>query len=101
MPERRDRLAAIRDALETLGYDPILLDEIADPFGYDLRQKFMAVADVCRFLVFEDATRAGQLFEMAAAAGTGLVRIVLRQAGRHSCFMSLGQGLTSKVVYEA
>jgi hypothetical protein len=96
----RDRLEEIASALRELSYEPVLLDAIPDPFDYDLRQKFTAVAHVCRFLVFEDSTAAGQLWEMANAQGSGLVRIVLRQSGTHSSFMSVGQDITSNVVHE-
>jgi hypothetical protein len=96
----RDRLEGIASALRGLSYEAVLLDAIPDPFDYDLRQKFSAVAHVCRFLVFEDSTAAGQLWEMASSQGSGLVRVVLRQSGTQSSFMSVGQDLTSNVVRE-
>ncbi len=98
--EGRGRLDAICDALKRLGYDPVLLDDVPDNLDYDLSQKFNAVAHVARFLVFDDSSSAGQLWEMARATGSGLVRLVMREQGRHGSWMSAGQELTSNVVRE-
>lgn len=96
----RDRLEAIQSALGRMGYLAVMLDEIPEEPNYDLRQKFQAVASVCRFLVFEDSTPAGQIGEMILASGLDLIRIVLREGGGQSTFMTTGMGLTSKVVRE-
>jgi hypothetical protein len=82
------------------GYHAVLLDEVPEEPNYDLRQKFQAVAAVCRFLVFEDSTPAGQIAEMFLADALHSVRIVLREGERKSTFMTQGMGLTSKVVRE-
>lgn len=96
----RERLNTISTALERLGYEPVLLDEVPEGLDYDLPQKFAALAHVCRFMVFDDSNAAGQLWEMATARGSGLIRIVLREEGKLSSFMSVGQDLTSSVVTE-
>lgn len=96
----RDRIEAIRTALTRAGYNAVLLDEIPDEPDYDLRQKFHAVASVCRFLVFEDSTPAGQIGEMFLADALHSIRIVLREGEQQSTFMTRGMGLTSKVVRE-
>jgi hypothetical protein len=90
----------IRAAFDRAGYSTILLDEVPEDLNYDLRQKFQAVASVCRFLVFEDSTPAGQIGEMFLADALQSIRIVLREGEATSTFMTRGMGLTSKVVRE-
>lgn len=96
----RGRLEAIKDGLSRAGYHAVLLDEIPEEPDYDLRQKFQAVASVCRFLVFEDSTPAGQIGEMFLADALHNVRIVLREGEQQSTFMTRGMGLTSRVTRE-
>ncbi len=96
----RDRLEAIRGALGQAGYSAVLLDEIPEEPNYDLRQKFQAVASVCRFLVFEDSTPAGQIAEMFLADALHSIRVVLREGAEKGTFMTQGMGLTSKVSRE-
>lgn len=96
----RDRLEAIRASLDRAGYLTVLLDEVPAQASYDIRQKFQAVASVCRFLVFEDSTAAGQIFEMGLAENLQAVRIVLRKQDEQSTFMTLGMAQTSKVIRE-
>ncbi len=93
----RERLEAIRAALDRAGYSAVLLDEIPENPDYDLRQKFQAVASVCRFLVFEDSTPSGEISEMVLADALHSIRIVLREGEEKSTFMTQGMGLTSKV----
>jgi hypothetical protein len=93
----RTRLEHVREALGRVGYRAVLLDEIPEEPNYDLPQKFQAVAAVCRFLVFEDSTAAGQIYEMALAEGLRSVRIVLREGEEQSTFMTRAIGLTSTV----
>jgi hypothetical protein len=95
--EGRDRLEAIRQALDARGYEAILLDEVPDDLNYDLPQKFHAVASVCRFLVFEDSTPAGHIAEMFLAEQSHHIRVVLREAEEQSTFMTRGMGLASRV----
>lgn len=95
-----DRLDAIKASLTRAGYQGVLLSEIPEEPSYDLRQKFQAVAPVCRFLVFEDSTPAGQIAEMILAEALRSITIVLREGKRKSTFMTQGMGLTSKVVRE-
>jgi len=94
----RPRLEAIRAALGRMGYSAVLLNEIPEEPNYDLRQKFQAVASVCRFVVFDDSTPAGQIGEMFLADALHSICIVLREGEQQSTFMTQGMGLTSKVV---
>jgi hypothetical protein len=96
----RDRLEAIREELAAIGYSGVLLDEIPEVPDYDLRQKFQAIASVCRFLVFEDSTPSGHIGEMFLAGHLDSIRIVLREGEQKSTFVTQGMGLTSKVVRE-
>lgn len=96
----RSRLEAIRDSLTRAGYNAVLLDEIPEQPSYDLRQKFQAVAAVCRFLVFEDSNPSGHIAEMVLGSQLDSIRIILREGERKSTFMTQGLGLTSTVVRE-
>ena len=96
----RDRLSAIKAALARRSYLPIVLDEIVEEPNYDLRQKFQAVAAVCRFCVFDDSTAAGQIAEMSIADPLNIVRIILRMGQQQSTYMTRGTALTSRVVRE-
>ena len=93
----RDRLEAIRGALQATGYEALLLDEVPDDLNYDLPQKFHAVASVCRFPVFEDSTPSGHIAEMFSAEPSHPIRIVLREGEKQSTFMTRAMGLTSRV----
>jgi hypothetical protein len=94
----RDRLELVRAAFDRLGYSTILLDGIPENPHYDLPQKFRAVASVCRFLVFDDTSPAGQIGEMFLAEGLQAIRIVLREGTSQSTFMTKSMAVTSTVI---
>ncbi len=96
----RQRLDAIQNALRELNYEPVLLDDVPDDFNYDLREKFNAIARVCRFAIFDDSSPSGHLVEMAEARQAEILRIHLREKGSHSSYMAVGQSETSKMVFE-
>jgi hypothetical protein len=96
----RDRLDVIRAGLRKAGYRPVLLDEIPEEPNYDLRQKFLAVAAVVRFLVFDDTTPSGHIAELMMAEQLQAVRLILREGERQSSFMTRATDLTSRVVRE-
>jgi hypothetical protein len=96
----RGRLNAVCDSLLRAGYKPVLLDQIPEEPNYDLHQKFMAVASVVRFLVFDDTTPSGHLIELMRAEQLRAVVIILREEGSQSSFMTRGAALTSSVVHE-
>ena len=96
----RERLAALREALDRLDYSTVLLDEVPESAHYDLRQKFQAVAPVCRFLVFDDSSPAGQMAELVLAQGLNAICVVLREGETGSSFMTSGLELTSRVIRE-
>jgi len=96
----RGRLTEIKEALAAAGYFGVLLDEVPEEPHYDLRQKFQAVAPVCRMLIFEDSMPSGHIAEMVLADPLHLPTIVLREGEEQSTFMTRGLGLTSRVVRE-
>jgi hypothetical protein len=96
----RHRLEAIREGLDRRGYLAALLDEIPERPHYDLQQKFQAVAPIYRFLVFDDSTPSGHIAEMQLAENLRLIRIILRERGKQSSFMTQGMDLTSTVIRE-
>jgi hypothetical protein len=99
-PEGRKRLGAIREALRARGYDPVLVDEIPDVLGYDLTQKVVAVASVCRFVVIDDSSLSGHLVEYAHVQANRWVAITLHKHGSRGTFMTKGASLTSRVILE-
>lgn len=98
--EGRARLQAIADELESLGYEPVMLDEIPDDIHYDLRQKAVAVGSVARFVVVDDSSKAGQLVEHVYAEQNRWVTVVLRGADGASSFVLRGAEHYSRVLRE-
>jgi hypothetical protein len=47
----KGRLISIRQTLNALGYNPVLLDEIPDDLHYNLQQKAVAIGSVSRFVI--------------------------------------------------
>ncbi len=85
----RADLTRIKDGVREAGYDPVTLDELPEHESYDLKQKFVAVASVARFLIFEDSIVSGHLVEMALAEPFHPVRVVMwPQGAPPSTYMS-------------
>lgn len=97
---RKSRLISIKQALEVLGYNGVLLDEIPDDLHYSLAQKAVAIGSVSRFIIFDDSSKSGHLIELAHAQNNDWVTIILREQGSDSSFMTLGANATSRVVRE-
>ena len=92
------RLNQIRSSLAARGYHAIRLDDVVDHLDHSLTQKFMAIASVARFLVFDDSEPSGHLVELPQAVQANWVTVVLRRAGHHSSYMTSGIQMTSTVV---
>jgi hypothetical protein len=99
-PPGRSRLTRIEDELRLLGYEPIRLDQIPDEPTHDLRQKFLVMALVCRFCVFDDSSRSGHIAELENARIASVPMLVLRLAGTGSTYMTRGMELDSRMVRE-
>ncbi len=96
----RDRLVDIAARLEALGYLPLFADEVEAFPEYDLRQKVLMLALLCRFVVVDDSTAAGQIAELVLAEIARKVTIVLRRSGQRSSWMTAGVSTSSKVMTE-
>lgn len=99
--EGRRRIAAIKVALGRRGYYPFTLDEIEEFSEYDLKHKLIAVASVCRFVVIDDSSRAGQSAEIPVIDTLRILAIVLRLRGSESTFVNRPLEATSRVIKEA
>jgi hypothetical protein len=98
--EGRHRLRRIRDGLSRLGYEPILLEDIPDRPEMDLQQKLVAVGAVSRFVVIDDSSKAGHMFELPSVRDNRWVAIVLRLEGSEGSFMTRGLAVASNVILE-
>jgi hypothetical protein len=94
------RLNAIRKGVRECGYLPRLLSDVPDMPDYDLTDKFVALGQTARFVVFDDSSAAGHLREFEVAAQRGWVVAVLRMAGTHSSVVTRGEALKSRVLRE-
>jgi len=98
--EGRSRLTDIKDSLYRLGYLPFTLNEVEEVREYDLRHKLAAVAAVCRFVVVDDSSRAGQLAEIPEIEKLRAIMVILRHRGNTSTFVLRALEATSKVIKE-
>ncbi len=97
---RKSRLLSIKQAVNVLGYNGILLDDIPDDLHYSLPQKAVAIGSVCRFVVFDDSSKSGHLIEIGHAQTNNWLTVILREEGSDSSFMSHGASATSRVIRE-
>jgi hypothetical protein len=67
------RIETIAAVLTSRGYYAFTLKDIKEVPEYDLRQKLSAVAAVCRFIVVDDSSRAGQAAEIPTGRTRKLV----------------------------
>ncbi len=96
----RARLGQVKAILTGLGYDPILLSDIADQPGQTLSQKVVMLGSLSRFIVMDDTERSGALAELPLCKDNGWLTAVLRPMGRASSAMSANPGLLSSVILE-
>lgn len=100
-PEGLRRIEAIKQVVERKGYYAFTLQDVKELPEYDLKQKHTAVAPVCRFVVVDDSSRAGQAAEIPIIDFLRVVTIVLRLRGSDSTFVNRPLEATSRVIKEA
>lgn len=98
--EAMPRLRSICEALETIGYEPVLLKDIPDDPQVSLRQTATIVAGISRFIVVEDSSPSGHLIEFEGCRFNQSVTVILREEGRGSTQMTAGDSAFSKVILE-
>jgi len=94
------RIQRIAELLATLGYYGFTLQDVREVPEYDLRQKLTAVAPVCRFVIVDDSSRAGQAAELPIIDMLRVTTIVMRLRGSQSTFVTRGLSATSKTILE-
>ncbi len=95
------RLGLITNALQELGYDPVLIKDIPDFEHYDLTQKVIAVGAMSRFIVVDDSSASGHLSELEACRSNRWVMVIMRADGKGSSWMTAGAAISSNVILEA
>ena len=98
--EGRKRLERIKSNIGRLGYTPILVDEIQEYSEYNLIQKVVAIASVSRFVIIDDSSKSGHLFELKNVIDNQWITIVLRNKDNEGTFMSRGLSTRSKIIIE-
>lgn len=94
------RLHGISAALESLGYEPILVKDIPDHPHHDLPQKVVAIGAISRFVVVDDSSKSGHLLEVQLCKQNSWVTALLRADGKGGSWMTAGAAHTSNVIYE-
>ena len=94
------RIERIREVLTDLGYYAFTLKDIREVPEYDLRQKLNAVAPVCRFVVVDDSSRAGQVAEIPILEMLRVTAVVMRARGANTTFVTRPLNVTSNVIRE-
>ena len=94
------RLYSIASHLENLGYEPILIKDVPDFEYYDIPQKVVAIGAVSRFIVIDDSSPSGHLYETNLCISNKWVTVILRQNNKGSSWMTAGASITSNVILE-
>jgi hypothetical protein len=95
-----NRIQRITEILGYLGYYGFTLKDVREIPEYDLRQKLTAVAPICRFVVVDDSSRAGQAAELPIIEMLRVTAIIMRLRGSQSTFVTRGLSATSKNIKE-
>lgn len=95
-----ERIDRIKELLGIHGYYGFTLQDVREVPEFDLRQKLTAVAPVCRFVIVDDSSRAGQAAELPIIEMLRVATIVLRLRGSQSTFVTHGLSATSNVILE-
>lgn len=90
----------LKDALERLDYEPLLIKDIPDFPSYDLPQKVVAVGTISRFIVVDDSSKSGHLLEVELCNQNRWVTILLRADGKGGSWMTAGAAASSNVILE-
>lgn len=94
------RLEAICKALLSQGYDPVLVKDLPDQLAQSLDQKVSTVGHIARFVVVDDSTKSGHLYEIRLCQDNEWVTVLLRKNGRSSSAMTRGVSVRSNVMRE-
>jgi hypothetical protein len=95
-----NRIQRITEILGYLGYYGFTLKGVREIPEYDLRQKLTAVAPICRFVVVDDSSRAGQAAELPIIEMLRVTAIIMRLRGSQSTFVTRALSATSKNIKE-
>ncbi len=98
--EGMERLLNIQCALQQLGYEPLLVKDVPDSFFYDVGQKVTALGSIARFVVIDDTSKSGHLYEVRICEDNNWVTVLLRAGGRGASWMTAGASYKSNVVLE-
>lgn len=94
------RLTAISNSLQNIGYEPLFIKDVPDFEHYDLPQKVTAIGALSRFVVIDDSAPSGHLNEVEICRYNRWVTILLRGSGRGASWMTAGASYTSNVILE-
>jgi hypothetical protein len=94
------RLQLIGNALEKLGYEPLLIKDVPDHPHQDLSQKVISAGAVARFIVVDDSSKSGHLMEIPICKQNNWVTILLRAESSEGTLMTAGASAFSKVILE-
>jgi len=98
--EGEQRLDAIKESIEQLGYEPILIKDIPDFEDYDINQKVTAVGAICRIVIIDDSSPSGHLSEVEICRNNRWVTVLLRDSGKGASWMTAGASFSSNVILE-
>lgn len=84
----RGRLNLIREALQQLGLEGVVLDEFADIHQQSLFEKMLMFGSLARFIVCDESSASGHLIELKACADIGFVTAILRSGGKPVTWMN-------------
>jgi hypothetical protein len=98
--EGMNRIETIRRVLVTLGYVPILIQDVPDHPHMDMMQKVAVVGGLCRFIIVDDSSKSGHLVEVPICKANSWVTILLRAGGKGASWMTAGLSNTSNVIFE-
>lgn len=90
--EGRERLRHIEEVIARLGWNPVYVDQFDDIPHQDIRTKALTLASICRFVLMDDSSKAGQLSEIPLIEQAKTPAAILRLEGTHSSSMTRGIG---------
>ncbi len=94
------RLEAIKASLKNLGYEPLLVKDIGDIPVIDLPSKVRILGNMARFVVVDDSTPSGHLYEVKLCKQNEWITVLLRANGIPASYMTAGAGITRQIIYE-
>lgn len=98
--EGKERIKQIKDKLKLLRYEGTTLNDVPENLNYNLSQKATAVAAVSKFIIVDDSSKAGHVFELAHLKSNDWITIILRLEGSEGTYMTRGMSQYSSVILE-